>query len=130
MLGRIISGFIVILIGIILVGTISQEINNVFNCNSTNQTYEQPTGATDSFGGGGSEHFGGYDGTVNHKPFLSNLAPIKTDKSLLNPDCTPLRGNAKTLLSLVPIFFAIAVLLVGVAITYSNLINSGLVGGI
>ena len=134
MLGNIIGGIMVVFIGIMIVPTISQEIYNATNCivnqtgNETLALNATPKGSTDSFGGAGGEtHFGGYDGEVVHKPFLSDYAIVKTDKSVINPDCEEITGFRKTLLDTIPAFFALAILGVGVAVTFSSLRNSGVV---
>jgi hypothetical protein len=135
MLGNLMGGFIVILIGVSLVPMISQEINNAISCNQTSSFFNMTSeyyGETDSFGGGGAEHFGGYDGKVVHKDFLSNLAVYKTDKSIINPDCKSLieEGSASTiLLGLVPYVFALVILLTGLALAFSGLRSAGLIGG-
>ena len=131
LLSNIIGGFITVFIAITLFGSISQEIDNIVNCNitnSTNITYEQPLGSTDSFGGGGAGHFGGYDGTVK-KSFTSNFAPYKTNESILNPNCNQLTSSSKTMLEIVPTFFLIAILVVSIGSVYYGLRNSGLIGG-
>jgi len=130
MLGNIIGAFVAIFVGVMLVGTISQEVNNVINCNMTNLTMNisdagQPIGPTDSFGGGGSGQFGGYDGKV-HKSWSSNLAPIKTNESFLDPECK-FSEATKGILAFIPIFFAIAILAVGVSIAYRSIKDVGVV---
>jgi len=134
MLANMIGGIIVVFVGVMLVPTISQEINNATNCiinqtgNETLALNATPKGSTGSFGGAGGEtHFGGYDGEVVHKPFLSDYAIIKTDKSVINPNCEPMTGPSKQLLELMPIFFAIVILGAGITISFSALRNSGAV---
>jgi hypothetical protein len=141
MLANLISGFVVILVAVSLIGPIAQEVNNFATCANGNanvssfidvgSSTEQPKGSTDSFGGGGSNHFGGYDNTVKHNAFLDAVAStsmVKTDKSLLNPDCTPVTGASASLLQLVPAFFGISVLLVAFGIIYSSLCSAGILG--
>lgn len=127
MIGNIIGGFIALLVGLTLTGTVSQEIDNVINCNSTgNFSYEQPIGTTDSFGGGGAGQFGGYDGQV-HKSWTSDFAPIKTNGTLsgicLNGEDSP----ATIALSFVPLIFALCVLMIGIGVTYKTLTDIGMV---
>ena len=137
MLANIIGGFITIMVGVSLMGPIAQELNNLATCqfdNSTllNYSYSEPNGATDSFGGGGANHFGGYDGTVKHNGFMDTVAStsvIKTNQSLLNPDCVPMTGYAATMLKFVPVFFALAVLAMGLGTAWSALRNVGLFEG-
>jgi hypothetical protein len=141
MLANIISSFIVVLVGFSLMGPIAQEINNAATCQMSNSTSifsetvtsnEDPLGTTNSFGGGGSNHFGGYDGTVKHNKFIDAVAStsmIKTNKSLLNPDCVPLTGAMATVAQLVPGFFALAILCIGIGIMYSSLSRAGMFGG-
>jgi len=140
MLGNLIGGFIVVLVGVSLIGPIAQELANATNCmdgslnlsNNESIFLGTPEGFTDSFGGGGSNRFGGYDGEVKHKSFTETLAKTsiyKTEKSFFNPDCTPLPegSTGRIMLRLVPGFFAVAVLLVGIAIAFTGLRNSGMV---
>jgi len=126
---NIIGGFITILIGISLMGTISEQVNNAMNCNSTiiNDTVNipQPKGETGSFGGaGGDYHFGGYDGNVSHKSFLSQASVLQTDKSYIGclGDVTQ---SAQALLSFVPIFFAIGIIAAAIGTVYTALKSSG-----
>jgi hypothetical protein len=143
MLANLMGGFIAILVGLSLAGPIAQEINNAIDCqNSTlinvlvsgNISTSQPQGSTGSFGGAGSNHFGGYTGEVKHNVFVDALAStsmVKSDKSLLNPECTPITGAAATLLSIVTIFFTIGIigiLAMALAMIYSSLCSAGLVG--
>lgn len=136
MLARLVGAFIVILVGVSMIGTISQEINNAINCgnmtskmdNITNISYESPPGQTGSFGGaGGDYHFGGYNGEVKHEVFGSNYAIIKSNQSLINPLCKPINESTKSLLAIVPAFFGIAILIAGVFITFSAIKDVGLV---
>lgn len=135
MIGNLIGGFIVILIGVSLMGPIAQEMSNIVNCNSTllNISTGDPQGSTDSFGGGGSNHFGGYDNTIAHKTFLQSVADtslIKSDKSILNPDCEVLTGASATVLQIVPLFFALGVMGAAIAMIYGSLRSGGLIGGL
>lgn len=130
MLANLIGVFVTILIGISLAGTISQEIDNIISCNSSifnNTGQENITlpdknddyyGKTDSFGGGGAEqHFGGYDGTVKTKSFLSNLAPLKTEDSYIGCEqYEEFRPGTLlgTTLQLVPGFFILAMMLMAI----------------
>ena len=136
MLGNIIGGFIVIMIGFSLMGPIAQELNNALDCNGTsmNISIGIPDGATDSFGGGGSAHFGGYDGTVKHNKFVDAIAStslLKTNESVLNPDCVPiLPGSATaTLIKIVPGFFALGIFGIALGMIYTALRSGGLIGG-
>lgn len=141
MLGNIIGGFITILIGFTLLTTISQQISLAINCgvNATNISMpnvsitdipQADTGKTGSFGGGGTGHFGGYDGTVKKSwiDAAGQLAPIKLEKSMFNPDCVPLSDANKIIIRLVPGFFALGLLGVGIIICYSVIISVGLLG--
>jgi hypothetical protein len=139
MLGNLIGGFIVILIGVSLIGPIAQELANAADCMDGNiniegnlSTSEAPKGETDSFGGAGSTQFGGYDNKVKHKSFTESIAATslyKTDKSILNPDCTPMPEGSwgRTILTIVPAFFALAILGIGLGVLYSSLKNSNLI---
>lgn len=132
MLGNLIGGFIVILIGVSLIGPIAQEINNAADCMESNNSLI-PEGSTDSFGGAGSSnHFGGYDNTVKHNGFVDAIAStslVKSNKSLLNPDCIPLEAGSwgRTMMQIVPAFFALAVLAAGLALAYSSLRSGGMI---
>ena len=134
MLGNIIGGFIVILIGLSLVPVIQQEIDNAYNCGNIQTTetvttpYQEPIGTTDSFGGGGAGQFGGYDGKV-HKSWASQYAVIKTNKSFTGM-CLgdgELTKTEKTLFDIMPLVFALAILIMGTAIVYNALRDVGLV---
>ena len=128
MLANIISGLITILIGISLVGTISQQIDNALNCNQTIIQNDSYYGKTDSFGGAGTEHFGGYDGTLVHKSFLSNLNVLPDNgKSVLNPDCTPVPEGSyiRYIATLLPICFILAILGIAISTVASSLRSSG-----
>jgi hypothetical protein len=134
MIGNIIGGFIAILIGVTLIPMISQEINNAINCNSTsNMTAANISsdyyGKTGSFGGGGTEHFGGYTGTVAHKVWGSDLALYKTNQTYSGICLNNLDPLTSTMLGIVPVFFALAILMMGIAIVYNSLRNSGLISG-
>lgn len=136
LLGNLVGGFIIIFVAICLFGTISQEIDNILNCNNTsfNSTnvsqYEKPIGTTDSFGGGGTKptgQFGGYDGKV-YKSWSSNLALIKTNQSIINPDCTTApKGLSKTFLQLSPYLFIIITGLFALIFVFFGFKNAGLV---
>ncbi len=132
MLGNLIGGFIVIFVGCSLMGTISQELDNSFcGANYTNGTHNNtlaPNGATDSFGGGGAAQFGGYDGTVKHDSWLSNMAPLKTtEASIFSGDnCIQEGSVGVTMVKLVPVFFMLSILLAGLGISWSAFRNSGL----
>jgi len=131
MLGDIIGGAVVLFVGFSLMGTISQELDNSFcgaNITSMNETLE-PNGATDSFGGGGATHFGGYDGTVKHDSWLSKLAPVKTDEStVFNGENCIVEGSwGSTMINIVPIFFALGILGGALAMAYSAFRTSGFV---
>jgi len=136
MLANLIGGFVVILVGVSLLGTISQEMNNAIcpdnmtiDANVSAITTDAPNGATDSFGGGGTSHFGGYDGTVKHENWFANLAPIKTNKSLFfnGDNCISVNGGGATILNLVPAFFALGILGAAIAMVYSSLRTGGFV---
>ena len=136
MLGNLMGGFIVVLVGVSLMGPIAQELNNAMYCNGTNNSMiiGVPIGETDSFGGGGSAHFGGYDGTVKHNGFIDAVAStsfIKTNESIINPNCEIIEpGSAKAVvIKLVPMFFILGVLGVAIAMIYSALSSTGLIGG-
>ena len=84
-----------------------------------------PIGSTDSFGGGGGEHFGGYTGQVNHKDW-SKYSVIPGNQSILNPDCKPIEGASAAVLQMMPGFFALGILFIGIMIIY----NSSKKGGV
>jgi len=132
MLSKFIGGFIVIFIGVQIAGMISQQVDLALNCNSTNLnfTFSQSSGATNSFGGGGSEHFGGYDGTISHKSFLSNTAIIQTNQSYFNPECKTIEGFSVTLIQIVPGFFVIASLISVIFIWYNAIKDVTQVGAL
>ena len=129
MIANMLGGFITILIGVSLMGPIAQELNNALDCNSTlNDSLLMagiPEGSTDSFGGAGSTHFGGYTGEVEHKTFTETIASTsmyKTNKSVLNPECINLDGTwGGTIIKIVPGFFALALLVIGIAVAFSSL---------
>ena len=127
MLGNLIGGFIAIIIGISLIGTISNQIDLAINCNNTNQTIEY-YGPTDSFGGGGTEHFGGYDGKVSHKSFLSNadILTRNSNSSMIGcvfQDSSTASNFSVVVLQTVPFFFAIVIMLTVFGIVYSSIRN-------
>ena len=132
MIANIIGGFVAILIGVTLIGTISQEINNAIDCgiNQINMT-GVPEGQTNSFGGGGAGTgtFGGYDGMV-HKSWsaASNLAPYKTNQTItglcLGGD-TP--SAMKTAVQIIPAFFALGILAVAIAVISTAFKTSGII---
>lgn len=118
MIARIIAMTIPLFIFWMIYPQLTLELNNAANCIPRNATLfdilnqgnfnnsEPPPGATDSFGGaGGNYHFGGYDGEVQHKDFVSQHALIQTNSSILNPDCEPLPESAKTLIKYAPWIF-------------------------
>ena len=140
MLANLIGCFVTIMIAVGLIGPIAQEINNVANCQSSNISIggdvielgsEQPKGATDSFGGGGSTHFGGYDNKVQHNSFVDTLAStsiVKTNKSILNPDCIALEGTMLFIINNFTMICIIITLMSGFAvwrITYGGLNDVG-----
>jgi hypothetical protein len=99
---NLITIFIVTMVGLSVMGPVAQEIKNMgcysnstslFNNFVLEDTNKSPEGSTDSFGGGGNNRFGGYDNKVTHDPFINAIAStsmVKTDKSVLNPDCQQL----------------------------------------
>jgi len=110
MLTRLILMIIPLFIFWMIYPQITQEINNI-DCipqnlsDLFNMTQQQAdTGTTESFGGGGSNHFGGYTGEVKHKDFVSSHAVIQTNSSLFNPNCVPITESEsiKQLLSYAP----------------------------
>lgn len=124
MLGNLIGGFLVILIGISLLPTIINEVNSVENC-YLNNTLSSPLKETNSFGGGGSGQFGGYDGQVKK----SWDYPVN-ETIILSGDCPemePLTGAHKSLINLIILFFVLVIATAALAITFSGLGNSGLV---
>ena len=134
MIGNLIGGFVAVLVGVSLMGPIAQEISNAADCMDSNLSIatSAPEGSTDSFGGAGSNHFGGYDNTVKHNGFVDAIAStslVKSNKSLLNPDCTPMAEGSwgRTVLQIVPGFFALAVLVMGIAVAYSGLRNTRMI---
>jgi hypothetical protein len=127
LLGKISFGFIVILMGITILPMITQEINNASNCNLTSSTgnfsYQEPIGSTDSFGGGGSGHFGGYDGTVK-----KSWTIVETNKSyIFNAGCKELSLTSQSLLKLISVFFILSILIIGVRITIKNISCAGII---
>jgi hypothetical protein len=125
MLGRIIGIFIIPFIFYFSIyPMITQEVNNAINCNANytgngtltdilnNQAQNQePAGKTDSFGGGGSNHFGGYTGEVKHEDFTEKITIYRTNSSIFNPTCTELSESEKSLLSNMPLIFLITMIL-------------------
>lgn len=131
MLTRLILMIIPLFIFWMIYPQITQEINNI-DCipqnlsDLFNMTQQQAdTGTTESFGGGGSNHFGGYDGQIVHKSFLSQYSIIQTNSSVFNPDCEPLSPTAKQALGFVPLFFALGIILMAIGVVYSSLRNVG-----
>ena len=114
MIGRLITMVIPLFIFWMIYPQITQEFNNIANYIPQNATLvdifnvtrpQADTGVTESFGGGGSHHFGGYTGEVKHKDFVSSYAVIQTNSSLLNPDCVPIPESTRQLLSYAPWMF-------------------------
>jgi len=123
MLANLIAGFIVVLVGVSLIGPISQQINGSIDCINNNTGiigYSDYYGDTNSFGGAGAEaeHFGGYDGTLVHKNWIGER---------LNPECKKIEGWGRTILTIVPLFFALGILIMGIAVTYGGLRHAGMV---
>lgn len=120
MIAKLIAMIIPLFIFWMIYPQITQEFNNAANCIPPNATLfdifnqgnfnnsEPPPGATDSFGGaGGNYHFGGYDGELKHKDFVSQHALVQTNSSILNPDCEPMPESMKQLFSYAPVIFLI-----------------------
>jgi hypothetical protein len=128
MLGNIIGATICVFIALTLVGTISQEVDNAINCNITLNVseYETPLGSTDSFGGGGSGHFGGYDGTVK-KSWSSDLVFYKTNDSVINPNCNNLSKSTITVLELIPVFFVLLIITIAFFIISKSFRDAGMI---
>ena len=138
MLGNLIGGIIVIFVGVSLIGIVSQEMQNAF-CGSkqssslfetiADSSDEAPIGSTDSFGGGGAEHFGGYDGKVEHKNWLANLAPIKSDESMFfsGENCIDANSAAGAMLNFLPLFFGLAIAIAAIMMVSMALRNGGMV---
>lgn len=125
MLANLIGGFIIIFVVITLFGTISQEVENAFNCNiSINNSEETPIGETNSFGGGGSGQFGGYDGKV-HKSWTSSLSIIKTNQSIINPNCEQLSELSQSFLKTIPFVFLVLSLITGVGMIFKSTRSTG-----
>lgn len=124
MLGNIISGLMVMVIGITLIPTIAQQVSLAMECNLTiNSSIEQPIGATDSFGGGGSGHFGGYDGEVEKSWDYKDMSLLKNNnESVFGNVCVngEVSVMSKILLNSIPSIFAILIL--GIAIL--NIVNT------
>lgn len=142
MLGKIIALFIFpMIIYFTIYPMITQEVYNAVNCNSNytgngtiqelfNQQQQAPPGETNSFGGaGGNYHYGGYDGEVTHKDFVSSHAVYQTNSSFFNPTCEQLTDSEKQLLSNLPLIFLISTALVG-WFWYRNLFYSSCWGGV
>lgn len=128
MIQRLISGFIVILVGISILPVIADQISKsqLQNCTEITQPEsEQPTGPTDSFGGGGT-HFGGYDGVVVHKDFYG--MGKKTTYDCSNTNITGVSKTVLNLATLVPAFFTIGLLVAGVSVIFQALNDVGLLG--
>ena len=134
LLGNIIGTFVVIIVGITLASTVANQITNLTFCNQTNQTNgtniisEADTGATNSFGGGGTEHFGGYDGKVVHANWLGKvggISPVKSNQSIIG--CLPLDPNSTSasVLGLLPAFFIVSLLLISFMVLRNSLFDSG-----
>jgi len=136
MLGNIIGGFIVIMVGVMLIPTIVQEIDNVMNCsNNTTSTnvsnekpYAEPIGTTDSFGGGGAGQFGGYDGKV-HKSWASNYAIIKTDTAYTGIciDSATVSPAMLSMLKLMPLIFGLTIMVIAISIVRNALSDGGMI---
>lgn len=124
------------MVGVMLLPTIAQEIDNVLNCsNTTNITtnisnekpYQEPIGSTDSFGGGGAGQFGGYDGKV-HKSWASNYAIIKSDTSFTGAciNSATMDPAMISMLKMMPLIFALTIGAVAF-MTISNLRDGGMI---
>lgn len=131
LLGSLIGAFIMILVVFTLLPIITQQLNALTFCNQSNQTDYNiiaDTGTTNSFGGGGTEHFGGYDGKVVHSDWMNKVGEysiIDTNKSIVG--CLPTGSASATVLGLIPGFFAIGILFIGIAITWNTLRYSGMI---
>lgn len=127
MLGNIISGLIVIIVGLSLIPTITQQVDLAMECNTTiNETLlDVPLGSTDSFGGGGSGNFGGYDGEVKKSWDYNELSILKDrNESVFGNHCE-MPDSMKSILGLVIIFFALGVMVAGVGIAVRGLSEPG-----
>jgi hypothetical protein len=125
MLAQIIGGFVTVLIAVSLMGTVSQEINNALTCGTNQTNVSVAPGKTDSFGGGGVGSFGGYDGIVRKSWSAgSNFAPYKTNETIsglcLGGD-TQSASAMKTMIQIIPGFFALGILAVVILILYSSM---------
>jgi hypothetical protein len=139
MLGNLIGGFIVILIGVTLLPMIAQQISLATSCPIINQTNitlsdipQADTGDTNSFGGGGTGHFGGYTGKVEHPDFLGKVGEysmVKSNTSIFGTkDCSNLtEGYSSQLVGLVTIFLAIAIITSAIVICFTALRNGGII---
>ena len=129
MLGSLMSGFIVIIVGISLIPTIAQQVDLAFDCNETfNETLlDLPLGTTDSFGGGGSGNFGGYDGEVKKSWDYKELSMLSDKNESVFGNYCGAPESTRALLDMVIVFFALGVIIAGVAISVSAMRNEGLV---
>lgn len=133
MLANLIGGFIVIMIGVTLLPVITQQLDLAMSCNSSvyvnaTPSTQAPNGPTGSFGGAGTDyHFGGYDGEVKHKSFLSDYSVIQTNQSYIGCFNGFGDGPAATMLSMVPIFFIVAIVGVGLFQMYNAFRTVGVI---
>ena len=122
MLGNLIGAFVMLMIGFTLYGTVSQVVDNSLNCvNGQQITIEQPIGQTNSFGGGGSGSFGGYDGQV-HKSWGSKINILSAGNNSIGcmGDITPM---SRILFEFTPTLFLIVVVFMSFAMFWSSFHN-------
>jgi hypothetical protein len=116
---------VIMIVGFCMVGPIAQELKNVV-CISNESIvgdasllFGSPEGSTDSFGGAGANRFGGYDGKVTHNSFLDAVAStsmVKTDKSILNPNCAQLSSGVLFMIDNFTVIFVIFNLIFGLIV--------------
>lgn len=137
-IANLIGGIVSIMIGVMLIGPITEQINLAIGCTHVtssdiiNDSLGSPLGKTDSFGGEGVnvgvEQFGGYTGKLSHKTFIGEqVVKVNTDGS--GEICGAMAnntGNSVILLKLVPTFFTIAIVITGIA-TICNAFSDDLI---
>ena len=138
-LGYLIGGFIVILVGVILLQSIADSVSTLSDTyTATNETITPSAGIAQLSGtqtvvlsaiSNGSFDWSGAigtgfnatsDGAVTVNGSFPNAAPVNVTYSYTNENYIT-DGSSKTLVNLTILFFALAVLLIGVGVGYKGL---------
>jgi hypothetical protein len=105
MIANFINGFVAVLLGVALIGPISDQVNLVAG----------PCGMT--------------VGTHTYNHYTNGVCMYNTSLPHNNVSTTSLYSSASwgsTILKIVPGFFAVAVLAIGIAVLYGNLRDAGM----